>query len=349
MDDLNKPETEADGQRAGALRVLKARHQSQVFRDQTHALPLSLPIDEESSLFVNVTPVPEHFSKPDAGDECPFCGHFNSPPADDLCEHAVAWVWDGQVEAMADGRSFGSALKELTELIESVDAGSPVQAMLEIQANRNTARQRLIESAALPLDQAFEALMSAVAADGWSTNGLLGGSGNTICVSDPAALIQMTSECRTIVEACKLKVQVLSNYGPSLELLRPAASTQWEFVASGFWDEDVHHSGHVAYYIANPALGSWCMEARERNVILDDVTAEDVEEGRLNDDQIQAMWGQTLEEAQKEERRHIVAWVDGVAPDFNAAEMASMLYRAVCEGGGNEITEPDARDGLLEA
>jgi hypothetical protein len=90
------------------------------------------------------------------------------------------------------------------------------------------------------------------------------------------------------------------------------------------------------------------MEARERNAILDDVTEEDVEEGRLNDDQIQAMWGQTLEEAQNEEYRHILAWTDGVGPDVTAAEMAAVLYRAVCDGGGNEINEPDDREGLLE-
>lgn len=41
MDDLNKPETEQDGERAGALRLLRARHQSQVFRDQTRALSQS--------------------------------------------------------------------------------------------------------------------------------------------------------------------------------------------------------------------------------------------------------------------------------------------------------------------
>jgi hypothetical protein len=41
MDDLNKPETEADGQRAGTLRLLRARHQSQVFRDQTRELSQS--------------------------------------------------------------------------------------------------------------------------------------------------------------------------------------------------------------------------------------------------------------------------------------------------------------------
>lgn len=41
MDNSNKPETEADAQRAGTLRRLKARHQSQVFRDQTRELSQS--------------------------------------------------------------------------------------------------------------------------------------------------------------------------------------------------------------------------------------------------------------------------------------------------------------------
>jgi hypothetical protein len=78
------------------------------------------------------------------------------------------------------------------------------------------------------------------------------------------------------------------------------------------------------------------------------VTEEDVDEGRLNDDQIQAMWGQTLEEAQNAEYRHIVALSEGVSLGFTAAEMAAVLYRAVCKGGGNEINEPDDHKGLLE-
>jgi hypothetical protein len=78
------------------------------------------------------------------------------------------------------------------------------------------------------------------------------------------------------------------------------------------------------------------------------VTEEDVAEGRLNDDQIQAMWGQSLEEAQNEEYRHILAWTERAAPDVTAGEMAAVLYRAACEGGGNEIDEPDDHDGLLE-
>jgi hypothetical protein len=90
------------------------------------------------------------------------------------------------------------------------------------------------------------------------------------------------------------------------------------------------------------------MEASERNAILDDVAEEHVEEGRQNDDQMQAMRGQTLNEAQNAEYRHIVARSEGAEPDINAAEMAIVLYRAVCEGGGNQINEPDDRDGLLE-
>ena len=151
--------------------------------------------------------VREHFPKPDAGDECPFCGHFNSPPADDLCEHAAAWVWDGQIEALADSRAFGSALKDLAEIVESADEGSSVRAMLEVQANRSTARQSLIDSASRPLDEALETLTGAAAGDGWSTDGPLGGSGHTICVSEPSALNQMTSECRAILKACALKMR----------------------------------------------------------------------------------------------------------------------------------------------
>ncbi len=90
------------------------------------------------------------------------------------------------------------------------------------------------------------------------------------------------------------------------------------------------------------------MQARVRNAVLDDVTDEDVEACRLNDDQIQAMSGQTLEDAQTAEYRKVVAWCDEVDPDCTAKDMAAVLYRAVCEEGGKEITEPDPIIGLLE-
>ncbi len=292
--------------------------------------------------------VREHFPEPDVGDECPFCRHFNSPPADEFCEHAIAWVCDGRIETLATGRAFEAAFKSLAELHETADEGSPIRAMLGLQANRNLARQDLIEAAALPMDEALETVMSAEAGDGWSTDGPPGGSGHTVYVGQPAHLIAMTAECQAIVEACKLNIKVETHGESSLEALRPAASVQWEFVASGFCDKDLDDSGHIAYSIANPASGCWCMQACGRTAIPADVTEEDRDEDRLNDDQIRPMPGSTLDEAQSKAYRRIVAWTDGVAPDITAAEMAAVLYRAVCEGGGNEIDEPDDRDGLLE-
>ena len=289
-----------------------------------------------------------HFPKPDAGDECPFCEHFNSPPSDELCEHAVAWVWDGQLEALGAGKVFESALQDLAMLVESADEGSPIRAMLEAQALRNADRQSLIEAAPLALEEAFEKLANAQSAEGWSTNGSLGGSGYTLCVGDPADLSRLVSECRALLSACTFKIQTEADAGMSLEARRPETSTQWEMVASGFWYEDMYHSGHITYYLANPMPGCWILDACERNALLDDVTEEDVEEGRLNDDQIQAMWGLTLEEAQNAEYRHIVAWSEGIDPSCTAKEMASVLYRAVCDSGGIEINEADAIDGLLE-
>jgi hypothetical protein len=43
--------------------------------------------------------------------------------------------------------------------------------------------------------------------------------------------------------------------------------------------------------------GVWLMKSVERNADLDDITEEDIEEGALNDDQLQALWGRTLYEA----------------------------------------------------
>ena len=293
--------------------------------------------------------VREHFPEPAIGDECPFCGHFNSPPrTDDHCEHAVAWDRDGEVEPLASGEVFVAALQDLADLVDSAAEGSALQAMLEAQARRSPKRQELIDCACLPLEDALETLASAEAGEGWSTSGPVGSSGHTLCVSDPSDLDHLASECRAILAACAFEIRTKADAGAPLEARRPDSRTEWKLVASGFWHEDVYHSGHVAYHLANPQPGGWVMEARERTAVIDGVTEEDVEEGCLNDDQIQAMWGQTLEEAQGAEYRRIVAWTEGVDLTWTAEEMAAVLYRAVCEDGGKEITEHDDLDGLLE-
>ena len=75
-----------------------------------------------------------------------------------------------------------------------------------------------------------------------------------------------------------------------LEQYRPSNDSQnWELVASGFWSQSMYNSGHIAYYITQEN-DLWLLDGVERNAELDGITDEDVEEGNLNDDQIQAMW-----------------------------------------------------------
>ena len=85
----------------------------------------------------------------------------------------------------------------------------------------------------------------------------------------------------------------------------------------------------------------------QRSYGLDDVAQDCGGEGRLNDDQIQAMRGMTLEEAQAAEFKQIAAACSGASPEADAAEIAEVLYGAVVRAGGLEITGPD-RSGLLE-
>ncbi|MEA1071771.1 hypothetical protein [Sphingomonas sp. LY160] len=127
----------------------------------------------------------------------------------------------------------------------------------------------------------------------------------------------------------------------SLEALRPTHQVAWESVASGLWSEGRHHGGHIEYRLAQSAPRQWMLESIERNAALDSVTQEDVDEGRLNDDQIQVLWGQTLEDAQGEEIRQIVV-VCNAAPHAIGREMLlTQMFNAIKDLGGKIIVEPD--------
>jgi len=133
-----------------------------------------------------------------------------------------------------------------------------------------------------------------------------------------------------------------------LEIYRPTTdSHDWELVASGFWSEDMYHSGHIAYFIKKSKDRTWVLDGIERNAELDRVTEEDVEEGRLNDDQRQAMHGMSLEEAQNVEYRRIVAVIEDAPPDMTARTAAELMYAEIRKTSGKIIDEPDL-DGLLE-
>jgi hypothetical protein len=125
------------------------------------------------------------------------------------------------------------------------------------------------------------------------------------------------------------------------------SGTRWELAISGRWSESPYHSGHIAYYVRRIAGGVWLMKSVERNADLDDVTEEDIEEGALNDDQLQALWGRTLEEAQNEEFVEIVAaWLDAPRKSFSI-DAAKTLYEALRTHDAIMVSEPD-EGGLLE-
>jgi hypothetical protein len=127
-----------------------------------------------------------------------------------------------------------------------------------------------------------------------------------------------------------------------LEQYRPKdPSVNWTRVASGRWEEDLYHSGHIAYDVAKSDEGTWVLDGVERNAELDGLTEEDVEEGRVNDDQLQAMWGMTLAEAQDQEYQRIVAVAIGVPRGVQGADVGKRLYDAVCAAGGKAISEAD--------
>ena len=121
-----------------------------------------------------------------------------------------------------------------------------------------------------------------------------------------------------------------------------------DLVISGYWGQDMYHSGHVAYYMRETVPGTWVLQAFQRNTELDGVTEEDVEEGRLNDDQIQAMWGMTLEEAQYKTYEHIVAVAEDVPAMTSERKIARALYYPAVAIGAYAVDEFDDDECLLE-
>jgi hypothetical protein len=145
------------------------------------------------------------------------------------------------------------------------------------------------------------------------------------------------------------KTRIYREFGvPHKDLqLNVLQTPNWQLVASGFWYEDTYHSGHIAYFLAKTGPSEWTMESVERSAILDGVTQDDVDEGLLNDDQIQAMWGVTLGDAQRSEYRQVVCIYADKEVGSKPEDIAAKLYRQVCDSGGKKIDEFDSSDGLL--
>lgn len=73
------------------------------------------------------------------------------------------------------------------------------------------------------------------------------------------------------------------------------------------------------------------------------------EQEDLNGQRILQCLSQTeLERNQLIEHREIIAACSGVGAAVASREVAALLYWAVCEGGGSEITEPDDGEAWVD-
>lgn len=135
----------------------------------------------------------------------------------------------------------------------------------------------------------------------------------------------------------------LSNYAPAID------SAKWQLAHSGYWSQSQWHNGHISFYVTCLSDNTWLMKSVERNTMLDDVTEEDVEAGCLNDDQIQSMWGMTLEEAQNKVYEEIVAVCTNAPVGADVAKIAQRMYATyVTVEGAKQIEEPDTNCGLAD-
>lgn len=134
---------------------------------------------------------------------------------------------------------------------------------------------------------------------------------------------------------------------PALERYAPSITRKgWELALAGYWRQTIYHSGYIEYYVRRHSARVWTLKSIERNRDLDGVTEEDVERGALNDDQLQAMWGMTLEEAQRQEWQEIVAAWTNAPAGTSPLEAARVLYDAVRANSGKVIDEAED-EGLL--
>lgn len=137
--------------------------------------------------------------------------------------------------------------------------------------------------------------------------------------------------------------QFPATHGPLLQVQPP---NEWKLAIEGHWSQSPYHSGHIAYYVGQSPDGSWLLKSLDRYAELDGLTEEDVEEGRLNDDQVQALWGTTLAAAQALTYEEVVAvWTDPPT-GISSTEAAAALYKAL-RGSGRPLVEEPNGHGLL--
>jgi len=190
--------------------------------DDSDVIPLEF-FHVESEFYPQLDDVFRHrvvleLPAPPAGDECPFCGHFNAAPGEDPCEHAIGWTWEETLHTLYEGERLASALIQLTHLIASAPQGSPDQAALRsalrVEAAQSQQAKALIHAAGLPFEQALDEIATIERGEGWTTGDFLPGSGRTLYMDDPGELEALSEACVALVERVR-SLREGSPCGPS--------------------------------------------------------------------------------------------------------------------------------------
>ena len=116
------------------------------------------------------------------GDSCPFCNHFNAPMALDTCEHFYGFVWDGEFDASEKLTNLQNLWKDCVEHTEDKNSHNSLTSKKSLN-NFEKKIKRYTNSDSLFKDLLTNAL-DANSGEGWSTDGMLSGSGYNVYLSE---------------------------------------------------------------------------------------------------------------------------------------------------------------------
>lgn len=116
------------------------------------------------------------------GDSCPFCNYFNEPLALDTCEHFYGFVWDGQFDASEKLTN----LKNLWE--DAIDYVEETLSPKSLISNKSLNDFEKNITHYTNSDSLFKDLLTnaldAKSGEGWSTDGMLSGSGYNVYIGE---------------------------------------------------------------------------------------------------------------------------------------------------------------------
>jgi hypothetical protein len=116
------------------------------------------------------------------GDSCPFCDHFNAPMALDTCEHFYGFVWDGEFDASEKLTNLHNLWKETSEYFG--DENTPRSLISNINLKEFEKKITHYKNSDRLFSDFLTIALDAKFGEGWSTDGMLSGSGYNVYLGE---------------------------------------------------------------------------------------------------------------------------------------------------------------------